>query len=260
MAKCADWGMDSLITTFSLELPDSNQDLYPQVYLDEFHLFSNLPPELRLKIWKCMLPPPRHWYMGSTQSVFPPITSRINKESRRETMRHYLLVMFFKPASEGTVETGNGIKYRRQRTCLDFRKDIVCIPERYILKGSIPDDAQLKWMEEHKGFPKRVRILHIVHMRWEPKLEDRRREGLKELLKFFPNLKEIRLGRCLARRPDVLSVFDALRLIGVAAMRCKNVFNETLQAEHLKDSNFKIPIIKIHDPMLSRRTNRLGQF
>jgi Ran GTPase-activating protein (RanGAP) involved in mRNA processing and transport len=115
-------------------------------------------------------------------------------------------------------------------------------------------------MEENKGFPKRVRILHIRHMRWERKLEDRRREGLKELLKFFPNLKELRLGRCLARRTDVLSVFDVLRLIVVAEIRCRNVFNETLQAEHLKDSNFKIPIITIHEPMTSRRTNRLGQF
>jgi hypothetical protein len=50
MEKFADWGTLSLITTFIQELPDSNQDLYPQVYLDRFHLFSNLPPELKLRI------------------------------------------------------------------------------------------------------------------------------------------------------------------------------------------------------------------
>jgi hypothetical protein len=207
-----------------------------------------------------MLPPPRHWHLGSTQSLFPPITSHINKESRRETMRHYLLIMFFKPVPWSPVATGDQIKICHQRACLDFNKDIVCIPEQYILKGGIPNDAHLKWMEENKGFPKRVRILHIRHMRWERKLEDRRREGLKELLKFFPNLKEIRLGRCLARRTGVLSVFDVLRLRVVAEIRYRNVFNETLQAEHLMDSNFKIPIITIHEPITSRRTNRLGQF
>jgi hypothetical protein len=259
MAKRSDWDIQSLITTFTLELPDSNQDLYPQVYLDEFHLFSNLPPELRLKIWKCMLPPPRHWYMGSTQSIFPPIVFRINKESRRETMRHYLLVTFFKALPEGTVETADQIKYRHQRACLDFNKDIVCIHERYIFKGGILDDAHLKWMEENIQFPRAIRILHILYMRWEQRWEDKRREGIKELLKFFPNLKEIRLGRCLALRPGVISSFESLGLTGVAAMRCKNVFNEAIRAEHLKDSRFKIPIITIHDPMPSQRTNWLGQ-
>jgi 2EXR family len=130
--------MQSLITTFILELPDSNQDLYPQIYLDEFHPFSNLPPELRLKIWKCILPPPRHWYMGSKQSVFPPITSRINKESRLVTMRYYLLVTFFKPVPEGTVERENQIIYRRQRARRDFNKDIVCIHECYFFQRRNP--------------------------------------------------------------------------------------------------------------------------
>jgi hypothetical protein len=92
----------------------------------------------------------------------------------------------------------------------------VCIHERYVFKGGIPDDAHLKWMEENIQFPRAIRILHILHMRWEQQGEDKRREGIKELLKFFPNLKEIRLGRCLALRPDVLSVFDASRLTGVA--------------------------------------------
>jgi hypothetical protein len=53
----------------------------------------------------------------------------------------------------------------------------------------------------------------------------------------------------LALRPGVLFILDSLRMTGVAAMRCRNLLNEVLQAEHLKDPNFKIPIITIHDPM-----------
>jgi hypothetical protein len=248
MTKLKDENKHSLIKLFILELADPDQDLYPQTYLNEFYLFPELPPELRAKIWKHMFPPPREWYMGSKQSIFPPIVSRINQESRLEAMRHFRFVYFFKPAPEGTVETEDEWKYSRQRTCLNFNKDIVCIHERYIFKGGIPDDAHLKWMEENKEFPKAIRILHILQMKWEVKYEGQRREGIQELLKYFPNLKEIRLGRCLPLRPGKLGIFDPLRLSGVAGKRCLEVFNKALQAEHLKDPNFSIPAITIHDP------------
>jgi hypothetical protein len=45
----------------------------------------------RLKIWRNMFPRPRYVDLGSKKSIFPPITSRINAESRHETFQHYKL-------------------------------------------------------------------------------------------------------------------------------------------------------------------------
>lgn len=46
-------------TILTFELPDTNQEFFAQVHLTEFHLFPLLPVELRLKIWRLILPRPR---------------------------------------------------------------------------------------------------------------------------------------------------------------------------------------------------------
>jgi len=53
-------------------------------------------------------------------------------------MRYYLLVTFFKPVPEGTVEREDQIIYRRQRARLNFNKDIVCIHEPYFFQRRNP--------------------------------------------------------------------------------------------------------------------------
>lgn len=93
------------------ELPDPEQELYFQRFpTATFHLFPKLPAELRIKIW-------RHTFRTRCITIFengyrrgpfgsgpkpdpyrptayirfpvPPITSRINGESRYETLKHY---------------------------------------------------------------------------------------------------------------------------------------------------------------------------
>jgi len=109
MAKRVDWDTQSLITTFTLELPDSNQDLYLQVYLDEFYPFLNLPPELRQKIRGDAFPKGRSFYQTRflvdwpnwcrRQLPRPSISSRISRESRDETLRHYKVLKLPRPST-----------------------------------------------------------------------------------------------------------------------------------------------------------------
>jgi hypothetical protein len=83
------------------ELPDPQQEIAVQILLDEFHYFPKLPKELRLIIWRKMFPDPQDivlpdWSFRPKGSldfrpIFPPITSRLNQESRDETNLHYLL-------------------------------------------------------------------------------------------------------------------------------------------------------------------------
>ncbi|KAH7310020.1 hypothetical protein BKA65DRAFT_485237 [Rhexocercosporidium sp. MPI-PUGE-AT-0058] len=76
------------------ELPDPNQDCSIQIYT-QFLLFKKLPLELRLMIWKHCLPKGRRVWLRYPCSQplksirSPPITSRINRESREETFKKY---------------------------------------------------------------------------------------------------------------------------------------------------------------------------
>jgi hypothetical protein len=67
--------------------------------LTEFHLFSNLPIELRRKIWGFALPGPQiHRIAQSpgvcfvTSSVFPPVLTQVCSESRSEALHHLKLL------------------------------------------------------------------------------------------------------------------------------------------------------------------------
>jgi hypothetical protein len=84
-------------------LPDSDRELYIQ-QVSEFTLFPKLPDEVRLMIWDLSFPNTTHfattcWSMpsyllGTPFSCHPysPITSRVNVESREETLKHYHVV------------------------------------------------------------------------------------------------------------------------------------------------------------------------
>ncbi|KAF8863002.1 hypothetical protein BDZ45DRAFT_798630 [Acephala macrosclerotiorum] len=100
------------------ELPDPDQQLYLQLGKNlKFDPFPKLPIELRVKIWRYGFPRPRHVCLetgygidinifrgcssSSTKKVRNyhnfitrplPITLKINKESRLETLRHYTVL------------------------------------------------------------------------------------------------------------------------------------------------------------------------
>ena len=76
------------------ELPDPNLDLfYQHHFLTEFHLFSKLPIELRLRIWNLARARKVIAHFGRDmclRSKTPtPVTFRVNRESRDETRQHY---------------------------------------------------------------------------------------------------------------------------------------------------------------------------
>lgn len=76
------------------ELPDPSQELFHS----DFPLFSSLPVELRLKIWRHTFPPTRCIVTFAEKDVknvcFPgPLTiAWVNQESRAETLKHYQLM------------------------------------------------------------------------------------------------------------------------------------------------------------------------
>jgi hypothetical protein len=84
-------------------LPDPDRELYIQ-RLSEFTLFPKLPIEVRLMIWGLSFPNTTHfattcWAMPSYALGVPfslrrhsPSTSRVNIESREETLKHYHVV------------------------------------------------------------------------------------------------------------------------------------------------------------------------
>jgi hypothetical protein len=68
-----------------------------------FHLFPELPPEIRLQVWEASFPRPR--YQGPLNPIEPrlsmrrrrgpfredPVALKVNKESREVALRHYTL-------------------------------------------------------------------------------------------------------------------------------------------------------------------------
>jgi len=95
---------ENALTLLCDELPDPDQDLFPE----EFPRFQEFPVEIRLKIWLLTFPEPRKVYLGvyeyysSRPDAYDgewwdyhrknhplPVALWINAESRAETLRHY---------------------------------------------------------------------------------------------------------------------------------------------------------------------------
>lgn len=96
------------------ELPDLEQELFLQLGedLDVFHLFPDLPTELRLKIWRFARPKPRKVILNpdirleriidyivnirkillSQRYTGLPAILHVNSESRNEILRSYIIV------------------------------------------------------------------------------------------------------------------------------------------------------------------------
>jgi hypothetical protein len=80
------------------ELPDPDEQLFCQSP-HTFWLFSKLPLEIRLNIWRQTFPRRTHMIFNGPykpwpclrvrHTPLPPVSSRVNFESRQETLRHY---------------------------------------------------------------------------------------------------------------------------------------------------------------------------
>ncbi|KAK0101132.1 hypothetical protein ONS95_012887 [Cadophora gregata] len=104
------------LALFRLELADPDQDLSIQDVLASlsFPQFSDLPLELRLTIYRCMFPKARRlvFYLQKNPPVEmiyvaprPPVTSKVNKEAREETLKAYHAVKVARGLSRSASQT-----------------------------------------------------------------------------------------------------------------------------------------------------------
>jgi hypothetical protein len=179
-----------------LELPDTEEDIASQERgLEHFSLFPDLPMELRLAIWRSILPPPRLFNLENECSrVFQdrrsrrrqsrlPITLRINRESREETLRHYDIVYLHKP--------GRGASAIVKPMLFGPRRDMIFIHSvhDFLSKPFIVYSISLavKTTFRAKIPLNGIRELTILDARWDDK------EKFVQTLMLFPGLKKLNL-------------------------------------------------------------------
>lgn len=185
--SAAAWTQVLYLLTF--ELPDPQQELYLQHSNDllAFAFFPQLPLELRFQIWKYTFPAPREIYILEFPGDDLPVALFINKESRRETLRHYSVIPL--PAeSDG---------YVGKPFCLGLKIDTVVIVFTPPEEGhSFLDLLRNSWMRVLEREPldvllkvENVEITCFIYEKDKMKHEWRP----KELLAIFPSMKLFKL-------------------------------------------------------------------
>lgn len=141
--------------------------------LDEFHLFSNLPPELRRPIWYFALPGPRSiGYPPWEEAHEPPAILRVNRESRQVALEHY------------EISEGSG----RRKTYIDFKTDIVsesCL--RYSANRLIPRSNRAKALRAEIEKVHNL-VLSYPSMNW---LGEELCRWFEENIHRFPHLQHV---------------------------------------------------------------------
>jgi len=170
----ADLTPKGIIEAF-LELPDSTESLFPQpenqvLPLNTFTVFPGLPPELRLKIWRLLFPRARRIPLrqcavqgfkkqpGQASSkrrllrpikIPHPITLRINRESRDETLISYRMLFPTQtipilPFPEDELQYPAG--YEKYSLCFNPKKDILYLSAgTFYRKGHLA--LEIPWLQ-----------------------------------------------------------------------------------------------------------------
>jgi hypothetical protein len=176
-----------------LELPDTEEDIASQQRpLKHFSLFPDLPTELRLAIWRSILPPPRlfnlekecsrlfHGRRSRHRQSHLPITLRINRESREETLLHYDIVYLHKP--------GRGASARVKPMLFGPRRDMVFIHSVHDFLSKPYTVYSISLATFRATIPLNgIRELTILKARWEDK------DKFVQALMLFPGLKKVNL-------------------------------------------------------------------
>ncbi|KAL2067706.1 hypothetical protein VTL71DRAFT_15802 [Oculimacula yallundae] len=121
--------LNNLNMTDLRRLPDLNQELSVQIInpLNTFHRFMELPPELRIIIWRFCMPTGRHFPLANFRLDRPtflgprsPITAFICHESRMETMRHFVYLQWHVSRVFGGASVGILLIQNRQSLAILF--------------------------------------------------------------------------------------------------------------------------------------------
>lgn len=188
-----------------LELPDTCQELVVQTLSHDFHYFPELPLELRLHIWRYTFPNSHNipLYCGYRKpplspdvSIFPPIISRINRESRAETWVHYTMLW---PPEKSNL-----------RLCINPKRDYISI---YLLHRW-PENFQFGALEQHHEFLTKVQNIHLHQTRIKPDKEELDLEECgRRILQSFPGLRSLKLFRFFhPHRPQWAPFHSPLRV------------------------------------------------
>lgn len=176
--------------------------------LTEFTRFSELPTELRLKIWRCMFPRGRLMDLSAVLTVpkdyrfpTPPMTLSVNHESRTETLRRYWVLRQEHIDVRKSHPTFHQLHFNPQI-------DSLCIPDAdfwYPAESYLLESLQVR----APGLVEAVRTIGLLNLLWNPaelhhvRSHARRapsdplfstshgRANLFELLSHFPGLRDL---------------------------------------------------------------------
>ncbi|KAF8863006.1 hypothetical protein BDZ45DRAFT_686261 [Acephala macrosclerotiorum] len=193
-------------------LPDFGRELF--FHHEKFDLFPELPVEIRLQIWRFAFPRPRHVSLDTGFGALPdefirwynswgpqlPITLRINRESRVETLRRYTILYMRDFMRWGPIEYHD---FPERPFCFDPVRDSLRL--RYCWDRAGYMNRWLRYL--HSMLPegsKSIRALEIVNFCPEGELEPtfqqfhiwREESNQRTGLEWFDNLHKLQLSIC----------------------------------------------------------------
>jgi hypothetical protein len=239
------------LSVFLFELPDPNEELYYQ-YPHTFRLFPKLPLEIRVNIWRQTFPRRTHMIFNGPYKPFPcfrvrytpppPVSSRVNFESRQETLRHY------KVLQTSTL-----------CTCYSLRpKTLYFHPEIDILRGwdthlKVPNNIERDWDYHFKvsleEFASSVRFLEMICVSLDHDEEEDEIEICEEgILGNFDALQKLRILDIGYRLPaEYGPASDQLRLDGPGGQVMIQALTRFFQLQAAEEPGCAVPEVSIRN-------------
>ena len=214
---------------FELELPDQGQLLFSQTLLsdlEEFQLFSRLPIELRIMIWRLSFPPGRKvvlelnpCYSCETFTAFQlqgraiaepaplhdrrtelphPVTLHTNRESRQETLKHYR-VLFTNVGRQCPIHADDVAQYHisKEAVSVNPTHDTICLIHGFCDLLSQRAFANMDLLlGQAPGLASEIQSVEVRNIQYNsisPYSSHRRRWSSPVILEQFSHLKEVTL-------------------------------------------------------------------
>lgn len=176
---------------FTHDLPDPHEELFYQP-LSSFTLFPKLPPEIRSMIWQATFPRNKHfWWFHpgkpeqALAKIQPPISSRINCESRKETLQHYQVLR--RRNFQGRPSKWYPfVFFNKDRDVIRSASIVLC-------QDIVFQFWQEHFLGDHLNFIGSVATIEMTHGPWHQRVEQRFHDKDMEGLKTFTGLKQLRI-------------------------------------------------------------------